>query len=252
MGKTTVLKQIAVSWSDEAMNEMAKFDFVFHIALKHVKDNSPIENIIIAQHSGLEANRVKPEEIKAILEGQTNCNGKALLLLDGHDEYKPGTNYDTDKLIERKTLWNCSLILSSRETGETADVKNYMDAEFEILGFGRSSITKLLRKIHKQKAELLSKTENNDEQKTCNISHSFLNIPMFLNIICSLVRNDLCLPRTETEVFEYLVQRIIDREAIRSRGRKEFDTAKTLVYLGKLAWKGLSTHNFVFSKVNFI
>ena len=64
MGKTTALKHMAVSWSDGTMKEMAKFEFVFHISLKHVKDNSPIENIIIAQHSGLEANRVKPEEIE--------------------------------------------------------------------------------------------------------------------------------------------------------------------------------------------
>ena len=92
MGKSTALKHLAVSWSDGTMNELAKFEFVFHIALKHVKDNSPIENIIIAQNNGLVANKVKPEEIKNILEGHTNCDGKVLLLIDGHDEYKPGTN----------------------------------------------------------------------------------------------------------------------------------------------------------------
>ena len=54
MGKTTALKYLAVSWSDGTLKEIEKFDFVFHIALKHVKDDSPIENIILTEHRELE------------------------------------------------------------------------------------------------------------------------------------------------------------------------------------------------------
>ena len=68
--------------------ELKKFHFVFHLALKHVKKNSgSIEDIIIAQHIRLKAKKVKPAEIRSILEGDT---GKVLLLIDGHDEYKTG------------------------------------------------------------------------------------------------------------------------------------------------------------------
>ena len=71
MGKSTALKYLALTWadgSDEKLN--AKFQFVFFITLKHIKRNSgSIEDIIIKQHSGLEANGVNPTEIKSILNG---------------------------------------------------------------------------------------------------------------------------------------------------------------------------------------
>ena len=84
MGKSTAMKHIAITWEDGSVDELKKFQFVFHISLKNVKDNSPIENIIIAQHSGLKANKVQPKEIKSILD---DADGNVLLLIDGHDEF---------------------------------------------------------------------------------------------------------------------------------------------------------------------
>ena len=100
MGKSTSMKHVAVTWADGTESSLNKFQFVFHIALKHVKDNSLIESIIIAQHRGLKANKVQPTEIKSILEG----NNKVLLLIDGHDEYKVGLNKDIDETIKKESL----------------------------------------------------------------------------------------------------------------------------------------------------
>ena len=257
-GKTTALKHLAVSWSAEELTELHKFQFVFHIALKRVKDNTPIETIIIGQHSGLEANKVKPEAIRAILDAKKYCKGKVLLLLDGYDEYKPGTNSDIDKFIEKRSLWNCCLILTSRETQEIGTLNNYMDAEFEITGFDGNSIEKYIKRSvgSEEKAEeLLADAVDNelcstDEQNTYDFRFSLLAIPMLLNIICNFFRNNVHLPKTKTEIIESLVNRVIDRENIRSRGSKALDTAKALVDLGKLVWQGLSTRKFTFSKVN--
>ena len=71
MGKSTAMKHLAISWADGTVKKMKKFDFVFHISLKHVKDNSPLENIIVAQHKGLKANKVNPAEIRSVLDGDT-------------------------------------------------------------------------------------------------------------------------------------------------------------------------------------
>ena len=64
--------------------------------------------IIRKQHDRLK--RVVNEYIESILEGETNH--KVLLMLDGYDEYKPGTNDDIDRAIE-STIGNCFLILTS-------------------------------------------------------------------------------------------------------------------------------------------
>ena len=70
------------------------------------------------------------EEIKHILDGRSN--GNILLIMDGHDEYKPGTNSDVDGVILKRKFGNCSMILTSRVTKEIADIKDYMDVETEI------------------------------------------------------------------------------------------------------------------------
>ena len=48
-----------------------------------------------------EPNKVEPGEIKSILE---DSNTKVLLLIEGHDEYKPGSNTDIDEAIKKEKL----------------------------------------------------------------------------------------------------------------------------------------------------
>ena len=259
MGKTTALKYLAVSWSDGSMDELSEFQFVFHIALKHVEDNSSIENIIISQHGGLEANKIKPEEIRNILQGHTNSDGKVLLLIDGHDEYKPGTNSGIDKAIEKKSLWNCRLILTSREREEIERIKEYMDAEFEIEGFDGKSIEKYISRSFAHDNTKSDKFLEEASAKGLCLSDgkggyiydfSFLMIPLLLNMIISLFVRKMTLPRTKTGIIDSVVNKIIDREAIRAKGQKALASANTaLLKIGKLAWQGLSSGRIIFEKV---
>ena len=135
---------------------MKQFDFVFHIALKDVKNDQSIENIIIKQHKGLKSRNVSPTEIKNIIECDHH---KILLLLDGHDEYTVETNPNIDDVITKDILTDCSIILTSRESKELPEIRCYMDAEAEITGFDsdgiRDYITKYLGSREKQK-ELIS------------------------------------------------------------------------------------------------
>ena len=77
------MKYLALSWAEGSDQDLQKMDFVFHIALKQVRDDTSIENIIIQQHPGLKANNVKPEEIKAILEPEPTERRSKVLLLFG-------------------------------------------------------------------------------------------------------------------------------------------------------------------------
>ena len=133
MGKSTAMKHLALSWADGSADELKRFDFIFHISMKSVHPNLPIENIIIEQHRGLNGNGVQPDEIKAILEGNSNHN--VLVILDGHDEYKNGTNAHIDKTLTKAHLRNCCVILTSRETKDLPAIREYMDIEAEITGF---------------------------------------------------------------------------------------------------------------------
>ena len=230
MGKSTAMKYMAISWADGTADKLKKVQFVFHISLKHVKDNSPIESIIIAQHCGLKANDVTPEKIREIL--QCKANSAVLLLIDGHDEYKTGCNADIDEAIKKEKLWNCWMIITSRETQQMKDLKGYMDTEVEIRGFNESDVEAYVYKYmeNDQKAEKLLK-QAGGEAKT--FYKSFLSIPMQLNMVCCLFEGDaLSLPSSRTELLGRIIQRCINREAIRAKGHKAIRMSMQC-----LAWK---------------
>ena len=253
MGKSTFMKHVAITWTDETVEELNKFRFAFHVALKHVKDNSPIENVIISQHNGLETNKVQPAEIKSILEG----DNKVLLLIDGHDEYKQDMNSDTDTAIEKKSLWNCWMVLSSRRT----DVKDYMDTEIDILGFQGNDVIKYINQSlgNEQKMrQLLEEVASrglgfSDGQGQFNFNSSLLRIPFLLNMVCVLFLSNMALLKTMIGVIDSMVNRCMDRESIRAKGQKAVDGARSALYtLGKLVWEELVQGNFVFEEVNKI
>ena len=216
MGKSTAMKHLAISWADGTSEELKKFDFVFHISLKHVRDNSPIENIIVAQHIGLKANGVKSEEISFILNKKSGS--KTLLLIDGHDEYTTGSNEDIDEAIKKEKLWNCWMILTSRETTQLADVKQYMDAEAEIRGFDSKNIKKYVYRSLgcREKAKELLKQVG--QRGLMGISGSIMTIPILLHMICVLFMCNMSLPKTKTGIIQAIVNRCLDREAIRAKG----------------------------------
>ena len=143
--------------------ELNRFHFTFHITMKQVKHNIPLENIIIEQHCELQSNNVKPEEIRFILE---QCsNKKHLLIIDGHDEYKTGTNSDIDEIVLKRKFGNCSLILTSRQTEGITEIKNHMDAEAEICGFSSQNATEYIAQSlgsDEEMDKLLQQAASND------------------------------------------------------------------------------------------
>ena len=252
------MKHLAISWADGTEPELNKFQFVFHIALKHVKDNSPIENIIIAQHSGLKANKVQPTEIKSILEGDS----KVLLLIDGHDEYKTGRNTAIDKSIKKESLWNCWMIVTSRETDQIKDIQEFMDAEAEIRGFDAKNIETYVTKIMSNSQMTKEFFEHASKIGLCGkvfgkkAYSPILTIPILLHMICVLYFTDQTLPTTRNAITRAIANRCMDREAFRLKGQKAIDAAKrvALYNLGKLAWQGLNEpgKKLIFTKACFI
>ena len=259
IGKSTAMKYLALCWAKGRDENLKNIDFIFHINLKYVRDNSSIEDIIIAQHSGLYSNNVKPSEIKAILE--SGNNGKILILFDGHDEYKRGRNKDIDEAIEKQKLWKCWVIVTSRESEQIKHVKEYMDAEAEIHGFDGENIKKYLTKSlgSKEKCDelwskamekgLIKKDVLGDE-----LEFNIVDIPLFLHMVCSLFSYNHTLPETRTKIIEAILRLHIDREAIRKTEQKaDINVAQCLIELGKLAWKGLNDPRgprLAFSRVN--
>ena len=267
MGKSTAMKHLAISWADGTYEELKKFDFVFHIALRYVKETAgSIEEIIIAQHPSLKRKKVKSWEMKTILEDDS-C-GKVLLLLDGHDEYKKGRNSDIDQAIKKELLGDCWMILTSRETNDIDSLKEYMDAELQIQGFDDVSVESYVCRYMKntQKAHrLLQQTSGREINEKID---DMLKTPILLNMICSLFEGPtLMLPSTKCQLIGCIVQRCINREAIRAGRPKVIkninvfnihswptDVQEVFLKLGKLAFEKLNEpgKNLMFDRVCYI
>ena len=257
MGKSTAVKYLAINWAEDTMDALSKFEFTFYIELKRVKNNnSSIENIIIQQHCDLEGNNVTPEEIGYILEGKTNS--KVLLIVDGHDEYKIGTNTDVDRIIERRKFADCCLIVTARETECFSNVRDYVDIDLELHGFEGENGVEYVKKMlgsDEDVDRLLSQAAKNglcaaDRQGGYMFYSMLLQMPILMNMICILFKSSVPMPTTKTGIINSMVETYIKRENIRTRTRTPTGTLNdTLIKLGKLAWNILIQGKYTFEKV---
>ena len=252
-GKSTAMKHLAKIWAEGSSQQLNIFDFVFHVALNTVQSNEDIENIIIEQHKGLKGNDVKPTEIKAIIRGPQSQ--KVVIIFDGHDEYKCGTNFDIDHAITKEYLRDCLIILSSRETEVLREIREIVDTEVEITGFDSEGVkeyaAQYFLEMPEKCEELLEKVE------ACEINNSMfdygiLHIPIFLNMTCVLFKRNVSVLKGKVAVLSAIVDRCPAWQAIRTGGKKGVkDTKDVIIKLGKLALDGLLQEppKQVFSKV---
>ena len=73
-------------------------------------------------------------------------------------------------------------------------------------------------------------------------------------MICVLFLLNKKLPETQTKILEAIVDRSIDREAIRAKGQKALDKTKQILFnVGKLAFQGLCVRGkkLIFTRVKF-
>ena len=234
------MKHLEKIWADGSAVELHNIDFIFHVALNMVQSDEDIENIIVAQHKGLKGNGVQPAEIKSIIG--VSSNQRVIIVLDGHDEYKPKTNSDIDHAITKEYLRNCLIIVSSRETEILQKLRTSVDTEVEITGFDKDGVEKYAEKYLESSdkcKELLEKAE------ACEINNSLfdygiLHIPIFLNMICVLFKLDNPILIGKISVLSAIVERCLDWETLRKEGKKRINDAKAVIMkLGKLALDGL-------------
>ena len=210
---------------------------------------------IIKSHHNLR--KVNTEHIESILEGETNH--KVLLLLDGYDEYKRGTNKDIDEAIENK-IGNCFLVLTSRPGNDSGMfvskiVRNRMDGELVIEGFSPENITKC-------SIQYLLSDEITDKfltQARQTELSALLHVPIILLMGCTVFISNMSLPNSKTKLYGDIFDLIMDRTTLKTFGCKSSDIpniGQWLSILGKLSWEALQkgTGQLLLNKVhlNFI
>ena len=230
MGKSCSLAMLCFDWveGDITGTGLEKFDFVFLIELRYVNSNIPIEDVIMKQHGRLEAMKVSKEQIRVILE-----KSKTLLLLDGYDEYKKGTNSDIDNAITN-TLGNCFIIVTCRP-GEymEKEVCDQLDGEMQITGLSEENIELCSTNYLDSPLKSKSLVEKSKESGI----YELLRIPIVLLMVCVLFHTTETLPRNKTEIVWEIIQMYIKRAVQKSRDKKAIPLPEVL--------RRISVHNLL-------
>ena len=208
---------------------------MFLIQLRYVFKDNPLAEVIKLQHDKL--SKVSTEHISAIIEGETKS--KVLLLMDGYDEYRPGTNREIDTAID-KTIGNCFLLLTSRPGYVRQPVKDKMDGEVTIEGFSTENVKKC--------ASFYLESEELSGQMLQQVKESgideLLRVPIILLMACQLFYEKRHLPKTKTEVVGSIFELSMDRTTLKENnfGLKstEIENLHSILFvLGKFSWKAL-------------
>ena len=247
MSKTASMAMMALDWVKGKV-ELKKFDFVFLIRLRYADKESSLAELIISQHNRLEVRKIQTAKIKAVIEGDTKH--KTLLMLDGYDEYKPGTNKDIDDAIE-KTVGSSVLILTSRPGYLSKTIRSTMRNIATIKGFSKENIMKSSELLlgSKEQAEAMIY-----QARKAGI-YDLLHVPIILLFSCLVFQEHNSLPKTRTEIYQEIFRLLIDRSAEKDESVKDLnkDSLDDLLdILGEASWEALQkdTGELLLNKVN--
>ena len=173
-------------------------------------------------------------------------------MLDGYDEYKPGTNIDIDRAIRVK-IGNCFLILTSTPGDYLKkEIRDQMDGEIVIEGFSNKNIEKCSIKY----LDSEEKSKEMLKQAKATGLYALLHIPIILvmTVVVFFIKKQ-SLPKTKTEIYKTIFQLVLDRTTLKTFGRKSAAISKLedLLYtLGEFSWNTLQddVQQLLLKKVN--
>ena len=212
---------------------LKKFGFVFLLQLRYVDGKSTLAELIIRQHKYL--HNVDPNFIMSVLEGKMKV--LVLLLVDGYDEYTPGTNKDIDKMIEQG-IGHCFIILTSRPGFLDKQIRDMFGGEITIQGLSKENIKKCVEKYLQNK----EKSDKLLEQAQHIGVDDLLKVPITMLMTCVVFDEKNELPKRKTELVRTIFELSMDRTTLKIFNKKSqnVENIDTLLNtLGNFSWQSL-------------
>ena len=220
MGKTTYCQKLVFDWASKQCGEwdesFPRIDVLLLLRCREIKSTiwDAIEEQILSDE-------IKPEEKEMFFQFLKENPSKVLLVLDGLDETDPQKLEMYLKLIQRKQLPGCYIVVTSRsEAG--SKVRPYTDTLLTIVGFTSTDAECYIRK-HFQHAEhlaeeLLSKV--NSDYDLLALTQNPLNT-LLLCVIFEDLKGILPTNRTQlyVEIVLFILRRYESKNGLSNRGK---------------------------------
>ena len=247
IGKTTFCLKLAYDWARETVPTKSSFPKLQFVLLLKCRDID--KDIMEAIKEQLLPEDMKEERWTKFSEfiKDIHVQEKILIILDGLDELPEKSKKFVDKLLRRRILPFCYVLVTSRQEKGIDVRKNFeFDLLLEIKGFTEDDAYCYIKKHfqnvgpkHSSKGETLAK-----EVKENTLLNALRNNPLNLLLLCVIYEDyDGKLPTSRTELYQVIVQCLLRRYCAKhslvvpednNTLKKRFD--EDILALGELAW----------------
>ncbi|XP_015748249.1 PREDICTED: nucleotide-binding oligomerization domain-containing protein 2-like isoform X2 [Acropora digitifera] len=248
MGKTTYCQKLVFDWANKSCREwdesFPRIDVLLLLKCRGIKSSlwDAVEDQILPDE-------LKSEEKEMFFQFLKENPSKVLLVLDGLDEADPQKLEMFLKLIQRKLLPGCYVILTSRhEVGRK--VRPFTDTLLEIVGFTTADAKCYIRKYF-QHAEHLAKALISNVEFDKDLKKLTRN-PLNTLLLC-VIFEDLkgVLPSNRTQLYVeivlFVLRRYESKNGVSNRGKDLLLVyKKELMILGETALDSLCKQDLYF------
>ena len=200
IGKTILAKEIAFQWAKNEILRGKKLLFLIFLCDPQLSYIKSLEQFICYAMNWSSKNKY----VEAIQQYIENTAGECCtIIFDGYDEVSEEirSNSFISKIIFRKILSLCSLVITSRPTA-TAELHDFVDRRVEILGFTKEDRTKYIHQSLEENAKEIKFIQEFLEKNP--FIDSLCYIPLNMTILICLFKSSLEsgteLPKSQTEI----------------------------------------------------
>ncbi len=251
IGKSTFVKKLAVDWAelddektgDKQKDVLKQFELLVAVNLKEVSKCQSLKDVI-------SRSSIFPREEKhltdSLLDYITENQEKVLLVFDGYDEYRCGTNSEIYEIFRGNELRNCCVLITTR-VSKADELREFKDMHAEITGFSEEDRYAFMKRMlggEKEARELISHLFR---RKLVGMAR----VPLLLLFFCTLWKRGKLksFPETKTKLYLAIVQYVLyynqGKESPARFGKVE-DFKEILAEIGKVALECLLNDDHVF------
>ena len=251
IGKSTFVKKLAVDWAelntgkgcDKQRGALGNFDILVVINLREVSRCSTLRDAFRNSYIfPLEDGR----QLDDLLDYIVNNQEQVLLVFDGYDEYRCGSNSELYQIFRGNSLPNCCVMVTSR-ISKAGDLLEYAVVRAEITGFNLEDRKLFMKRILGTEEEAKRLYAHLEKRNLVDEAR----VPILLLFFSTLWKNgkSSSFSRKRTELYEAIVQCILDYGEGRCsppRFGKVDDYTDILAAIGKVALESLLEDNLLF------
>ena len=251
IGKSTFVKKLAMDWAeldenrltDEQRAILKKFELAVIIDLKKVSKYQNLRDIISASHIFADEDTAMKDGLLSYI---THNQDKVLLVFDGYDEYRFGSNSEIFEIFKGNKLRNCCVLITTR-ISKADELKEFKDVYAEITGFSEEDSFSFMVRMLGDKIQAgtllghLSRLNLDD----------LVRVPLLLLFFCTLWKKGSAqsFSGSKTTLYIEIVQYVLDHNESKcspANFRKVEDFKEILAEIGKVALECLIKDDHVF------